>query len=183
MKYTHIASVFISLFFVGCSGTVSSHLLSVDIDNVTTRETREIQIAVDKVQVPTYMQDTHIAMKDKEGSMGNRNATWAVPTEKALTNMLIRSLQHKFNDPNVKLYPWDVDKEVGIRVKVRVVHFLYEDNMVSLEASYSIGPIKSLSPNMYRYTAEVPSTDDTHMIVEAMNELFTSLINEIGSKI
>jgi len=158
-------------------------MLSVDTASITTRKHRDIQIAVDKVQVPSYMQDTYIAVKNKEGSIGHKGAMWAVPTEKALTQTLIRSLQHKFDDPNVKSYPWDVDRDIGLRVKVNIWHFLYENGAVVLEASYSVGSIKSKTPNTYRYTTEVPTEDEPHMVVDAMNEAFASLINDIGSKI
>jgi len=175
--------IFSLLALTGCTGNVSHYVLDVDMPLVSKRATMKKQIAVDKVEVPAYMQDVHVSIKNDDGSMGHENEMWAVPTEKALTDALIRGLQEKFDNPNVKRYPWDIERSTGIRVKVTIRRFLYENGEVNLEANYSVGAIKSLTPRGYRYTTSVPAQKSGSDIVRAMNEAFSYLVNDIGKRI
>jgi len=175
--------IFGLLALTGCTGNVSHYVLDVDSPLVSKRVSMKKQIAVDKVGVPSYMQDVHVSIKNDDGSMGHENEMWAVPTEKALTDALIRGLQEKFDNPNVKRYPWEIEKNTGIRIKVIIRHFLYEEGQVNLEASYFIGAIQSSSPKGYRYVTSVSAEKSGSDIVRAMNEAFSYLVNDIGKRI
>ena len=175
--------IFSLLALAGCASTASRYILDIDAPLVSRKASMKKQIAVDKVSVPAYMQDVHMGIKNDDGSMSHTSEMWSVPTEKALTDALIRGLQEKFDNPNVKRYPWDVDNDSGIRVQVAIRHFLYEEGRVNLEVSYSIGLLKSLTPKGYRYTTSVPAEKTSSDIVRAMNESISCLVNDIGKKI
>ncbi len=175
--------IFGCLGLIGCSSISTTYILDVDALSLTQKNSIKTQIAVDKVSVPGYMKDGHIGIKNDDGSITHTDEMWAVPTEKALTDALIRGLQIKFDNPNVKRYPWDVENDRGIRVKVDIRHFLYEDGMLNLEANYSIGSIKALTPRGYRYVVSLPAEKTSADIVKVMNREFSYLLNDIGAKI
>lgn len=142
-----------------------------------------IQIGVDKVTVPGYMEESQIATQKEGTQISYREEIWAVPTPKALTNTLIQSLQKKFSNPNVFLFPWDVEKEGGVRVKVTVNRFIYHQGRVSLEASYYIKRIGSSRKQSYLFNTALASGADTASIVETMGRAFGKLTEEIGERI
>ncbi len=168
------------LLLSGCGGVSKQYLLSVDHMSVPQKAKRSIQIGVDKVTVPGYLEESQIAIEKAGGEISYRSEIWAVPTDKALTNTLIRALQKKFSNPNVYLFPWDVEKETGLRVKVTISRFIYSHGQVVLEATYFIKRIGSRHKKSYMFTTSVPSSEDTASIVQAMDRAFAKLIEEIG---
>jgi len=178
-----IAWIILIVILAGCGGVTTQYLLSVDSSNVSLRSHRNLQIAVDKIAVPGYMEESQIAIRKAGGEISYRREIWAVPTAKALTNTLIHALQKKFSNPNVYLFPWDVEKENGIRVKVTINQFIYSHGMVSLEATYFIKRIGSSRKRSYIFSASIPSASDTAAIVQAMDAAFGRLIEEIGQRL
>jgi len=171
------------LLLSGCGGASKQYLLSVDRTTVSQSAKRTVQIGVDKVTVPGYLEESQIAIEKAGGEISYRSEIWAVPTAKALTNTLIRALQKKFSNPNVYLFPWDVEKETGLRVKVTINRFIYSQGHVTLEATYFIKRIGSRHKRSYMFTTSVPSSEDTVSIVQAMDRAFGKLIEEIGHRL
>jgi len=173
-----------ALIILTACGTVSKqYLLSVDRTQISQKPHRSTQIGVDKIIVPGYMEESQIATQQEGAQISYRKEIWAVPTPKALTNTLIQSLQKKFSNPNVFLFPWDVEKEGGIRVKVTINQFIYHNGTVGLEATYYIKRIGSTDKRSYLFSTQVASGGDTSDIVEAMGRAFGKLVEEIGGRI
>ena len=168
---------------IGCGTASRQYLLSADTAGSTHGTKRSVQIGVDKVTVPGYMEESRIAIEKPGGEISYRDEGWAVPTPKALTNSLIRSLQQRFSNPNVYLFPWDVEREGGLRVKVTIQRFIYSEGRVILEANYFIKRIGSRHKRSYLFRTEVPSEKDTPAIVRAMGRAFGKLTEEIGRRL
>jgi len=177
------AWILLLLMLAGCGGASTQYLLSVDSEKISHRSHKNVQIAVDKVTVPGYMEESQIAIQKSGGEISYRSEIWAVPTAKALTSTLIRSLQKKFSNPSVYLFPWDVERENGIRVKVTINQFIYSNGIVFLEATYFIKRIGSSHKRSYMFSTQVASAADTASIVQAMDIAFGRLVEEIGQRI
>ena len=175
--------ILVLLILVGCGGASTQYLLSVDSAKISRRSHKNVQIAVDKVTVPGYMEESQIAIQKSGGEISYRSEIWAVSTAKALTNTLIRSLQKKFSNPSVYLFPWDVEKETGIRIKVTINQFIYSNGKVSLEAPSFIKRIGSSHKQSYMFNTQVAAAADTASIVQAMGIAFGRLVEEIGQRI
>ena len=174
----------ITLFAIlGCGGASKQYLLSVDATQVTVERHSSVQIGVDKITVPGYMEESKIAIRKSPAEIEYRSEIWAVPTAKSLTDSLIRTLQKTLSNPNVYLFPWDVEKESGKRVKVTINELIYSNGMVTLEATYFIKRIGSSNKKSYFYSTQVSSREDTASIVEAMGRAFARLAVELSAKI
>ena len=171
------------LVLTGCGGVSRQYLLSVSPTSISHASKRQVQIGVDKIIVPGYLEESQIAVQKGAGEISYRSEIWAVPTAKALTSTLIRSLQKKFSNPSVYLFPWDAEKENGVRVKVTINQFIYSNATVSLEATYFVKRIGSSHKRSYMFTTAVGSAADTPSIVQAMDTAFGRLIEEIGRKL
>ncbi|HIP60929.1 MAG TPA: membrane integrity-associated transporter subunit PqiC [Sulfurovum sp.] len=178
-------AIFIVLSFVilGCTGSSKQYILSVDNSSLQSITKKNTQIGVDKVSVPGYMEENRIAIQESAGAITYSSDIWAVPTAKALTQTLIRTLQKRFSNPNVYLYPWDIERENGIRVKVTINSFIYSNGTVNLEATYFTKRIGSKSKRSHMYSTQVPSSSDTAAIVKAMSIAFGRLSADIAQKI
>ena len=181
MKQTLL--IVLLLAMAGCGGASRQYLLSVSPTSISHTSKRSVQIGVDKIIVPGYLEESQIAIQKHAGEISYRQEIWAVPTAKALTNTLIHSLQKKFSNPNIYLFPWDVEKETGIRVKVTINKFIYGDGTVSLEATYFIKRIGSNHKRSYMFSTNILSASDTPSIVQAMDTAFARLIEEIGQRV
>lgn len=181
MKY--IIATIVLLMGLGCTATHKQYLLSIDKESVSVAHHKSIQIGVDKVIVPGYMEENLIATKKGDAQIIYRKGVWAVPASKALTDTLIQSFQIKFSNPDVYLFPWETDSESGIRIKVIVGQFIYSDGYVELRATYCIYDIKNSNKKSYMYVSKLESGEETLEIVRAMNRLFGGLADEIGNKL
>ncbi len=168
---------------IGCVGSSKQYMISADGLTLSKSMPKQMQIAVDKISVPSYMEESRIAIDQGGGQISYRDEIWAVSPSKSLTTTLIRSLQKKFSNPNVYLFPWDVEKERGIRIKVTINRFIYGNGAVHLEATYFIKKIGSNHKKSYLFSTEVNSGSDTPSIVQAMQTAFGRLIEDIGSKL
>jgi len=180
----HLWTVIISLsVLLGCGTATKQYLLSADTTQLVASRHKRIQIGVDKVTVPGYMEENKIAIRKSATEIVYRDAIWAVPAAKSLTDSLIHSLQKKLSNPNVYLFPWDIEKERGKRVKVVINEFIYSHGIVTLDATYFIKRIGSSSKKSYLYTTHIASQNDTASIVQAMGKAFARLADEIGNRI
>ncbi len=172
--------VILAILVAGC-GTPKQYMLS--SANISKAKAKSMQIGVDKVEVPSYLQENRIPIKISNAQMKYSDAIWAVDPSKALTQILISSLQKRFSNPNVYLYPWDIEKESGKRVKLRISKFIYDGKNVVLEASYFIQPIAGGAKRSYLFGTKVTSDDDTASIIKSMNRAYTKLIIAISHRI
>jgi len=172
----------IALLVVGC-GSSKQYMLSVDSSTLATSHKRSMQIGIDSISVPGYMEESQIAIEESAGQISYRSDIWAVPTSKALTQTMISTLQKKFSNPNVHLYPWDIERERGIRDKETISRFIYSNGAVHLEATYFVKRIGSRSKKSYMYSTKVVSSDDTASIVQAMSSAFAKLVDDVARHI
>jgi uncharacterized lipoprotein YmbA len=168
--------------FVGC-GSSSQYLLSIDSSSIAKSSKRSTQIGIDKITVPGYMEENQIAIEKSTAEISYRSGIWAVPVAKALTQTMISSLQKRFSNPNIYLYPWDIERERGTRAKVSINRFIYSADSVQLEATYFIKRIGSRSKRSYMFSTKVPSGSDTASIVKAMNRAFSKLVDDVARHI
>ncbi len=180
MKQIFWAMILLGL--IGCGGISRQYLLSAGRDHTLPVAKRTAQIGVDKITVPGYLEENRIAVQKPGGEISYRDEGWAVPTSKSLTSSLIRSLQKRFSNPDVYLFPWDVEREQGIRVKVMIHRFIYSEGKVILEASYFIKRIGSSHKRSYLFTTEIPSAEETSAIVQTMDGAFAKLTEAIGRR-
>ncbi len=178
-------TIFILLSFVllGCTGSSKQYILSVDSSTIYTMGKKSTQIGVDKVTVPGYMEESRIAVGKNGGEISYSDAIWAVTTAKALTQTLIRTLQKRFSKPYIYVYPWDIERENGIRTKVTIHSFIYANGLVTLEATYFIKRIGSKNKKSHMYSTQVASSSDTASIVNAMSRAFGKLSVDIAQNI
>ena len=168
---------------IGCGGISKQYLLSTNRYPASPVAKRTVQIGVDKITVPGYLEENRIAVQKPGGEISYRGEGWAVPVSKSLTDSLIRSLQKRFSNPNVYLFPWDVERERGMRVKVVIQRFIYSGGKVILEANYFIKRIGSRHKRSYLFAVEVSSAEDTPSVIHAMGDAFGRLAAEIGRKL
>ncbi len=168
---------------IGCGGASKQYLLSVNGEQVSGAAKHTTQIGVDKIIVPGYLEESRIPVQKPGGEIRYRDEGWAVPAATSLTNSLIYALQKRFSNPNVYLFPWDVEREQGMRIKVVIQRFIYSGGKVILEANYFIKRIGSRHKRSYLFAVEVPSAEDTPSVIRAMGDAFGKLTAEIGQKL
>lgn len=170
----------IVMFAIGGCGSSKQYMLTVDNSVLSKTGKKSMQIGVDKVSVPGYMEESQIAIEESSGEISYRSDIWAVPTAKALTQTMISSLQKKFSNPNVYLYPWDTEQEKGLRIKVTINRFIYTNGSVRLDGTYFIKPIGRKAKPSYMFSTKIESSSDTASIVHGMNRAFAMLINDVS---
>ncbi len=183
MRYVWIAISM--MFFAGCGGGGTEYLLSVPATAIPVSRIHVSQIGVDRVVVPDYLHGNKIPQEEAPGVLSYRaQAGWASTPEKALTNHLIRYLQKRFATPNVHRFPWDIEKSIGVRLKVVVNRFIYAGNAVELEASYYVEPIRGTRRRARLFTTRIPvAKAETSRIVAAMNRAFDRLAEDAARTI
>jgi len=170
------------LIFTGC-GSKQFYTLG-DTSSVVANGNYTQGIAVEKVEVPKYLQDSEIVRQTTPYHVVLvEDANWLTPMEKRLTNVLISYLQKSLNNPNVHLYPWDTNKEVTKRVSLKIKRFIaYKDN-VQLEASYTIRDEQSKKRETKLFSTKVATTQDVEGMMAAMEKAYFQLSDEIKTKI
>jgi len=103
------------------------------------------------------------------------NATWGEELDIGLTQRLISFLQKKFDQPNVYAYPWGVDRQPTVRVKVDITRFIAQGDKVYLNASWELksGATQKRKASLFHTT--VPTNSDAESIVSAMDKAFSKL--------
>jgi uncharacterized lipoprotein YmbA len=172
--------IIIAIFFVGCSTKYERYILPKGIAKVVA--TTNKQIGVKSVKIPSYLEDEKILIK-KENKISAIDAKFATTPSELFTQKLISSLKSALNDPNVFLYPWDVDKKRGVIVEVVLDDFLYEDSQVKLKGSYYIKDANNKVLVAKNFAYFKPSKEDANSIVYNLSELFNNLTKEIAIKI
>jgi len=170
----------VALFLAGCSSKHSRYLLPQIPTHSLTTVNR--QIGVTKVTLPSYLNSDKILIKDGI-KLEELDANFATSPDKLFTNRAIVKLKKLLNDPNVFLYPWDVDSKKGYIVEITLDDFIYSNNEVNLSGTYFIksatGSIISSSNFSYKKHTN-KNIDD---IMRSLGELFDEVVLKIAQKI
>jgi len=168
-------------------GCFSSHyyVLSTASQPTVTYTQGIMSIGVEKVTVPQYLfkREIAVAKSDSEVSFVN-DGTWAEDMDAGLTTRLISFLQKKFNQPNVHLYPWDLDKQPNKKVKVSISRFIAQQGKVYLDATWEVETLRNHHKEARLFqTAVQVNGMGTSAIVKAMNRAFGRLEDAIAKGI
>ncbi len=170
----------LTLFFVGCSSKQSMYLLpEVTIPTLTNKT---FQIGVTKVTLPSYLDSDKILIKDGL-KLEELNANFATTPDKLFTNRAITELKKLLNDPNVFLYPWDVDSKKGYIIEIVLDDFIYSNGEVKLSGSYFIKSATGLVISSSNFTYEKPANKNPDEIMRSLGVLFDKVVLEIAQKI
>ena len=169
-----------ALILASCSSKKVSYLLP-SANNITINKTK-VQIGVKKIKVPSYLDSDKILIKDGI-KLKELDANFAASPDKLLTQKAIDTLKKSLNDPNVFLYPWDVDKKRGYIVDIRVDDFVYSNGYVNLSGSYYIKLANGNTIVSKNFNLSKPSSNKADDIVNNLGELFDEVIIDIAKKI
>ncbi len=133
-------------------------------------------IGVEKVSVPEYLFKRDIAVAKSSSQIELLpGAAWAEDLDAGLTQRLIGFFQKKFNQPNVYAYPWGVDKQPNVKVKVHVTRFIAQGEYVYLDANWEVENMKTQRVKARLFSTKVPTGSDASAIVKSMDSAFGEL--------
>jgi len=165
----------------GCVSSGNYYVLSVASQPTTVYANKSRSIGVEKVTVPGYLYKREIAVAKTSNQISLLNgAVWGEDLDAGLTQRLISFLQKKFNEPNVYGYPWGMDRQPRIKVKVHVTRFIAQGDRVYLNANWEVENMRSHKRNAKLFSTSVPSQSDAGSIVNAMNRAFGKLEEDIA---
>jgi len=167
--------IMISMLFAGCSiRSKSYYLLDGATHNVQTSPIKK-SIGIETITLPRYFNQSSVAIKSGENRVSFLSrANWVSEMDEHLTGVLIGYLKRYFNSTDVYLFPWDVSKNVGKKVSIKIENFIYHDTYIELDASWEISNKngKKLAKFFHK---KVPSSSDTDDIVKQMDKAFSAL--------
>jgi cholesterol transport system auxiliary component len=133
-------------------------------------------IGVEKVIVPKYLFKREIAYAKSASEIAFiGGGVWAEDLDAGLTQRLIAFLQKKFNQPNVYAYPWGLDKNPTVKVKVQITRFIAQGNKVYLDANYRVNNIQTDTSKARLFSTSVATSSDAQSIVLSMDKAFGEL--------
>ena len=169
----------------GCIATSTSYyILSLAPQPTSTYATKSRIIGVEKVTIPAYLNKKEIAVAKTSSQITLlSNAVWGEELDIGLTQRLISFLQKKFDQPNVYAYPWGVDRQPTVRVKVDITRFIAQGDKVYLNASWELksGATQKRKASLFHTT--VPTGSDAESIVSAMDKAFSKLEEAVAKGI
>ncbi|MCF6244651.1 MAG: PqiC family protein [Sulfurovum sp.] len=168
----------LTLIFTGCS---KYYVLSTASQPREYYPRKQRVIGVEKVVVPKYLYKREIAVAKSSSEVDFLSSgVWAEDLDQGLTQRLIAFLQKKFNQPNVYAYPWGLDKNPTIKVKLQITRFIAQDDNVYLDANVRVVNMKRHSQKARLFNIVVPTKSDAQSIVSAMDKAFAKLEKEIA---
>lgn len=169
----------------GCLSTSSSYyILSLAPQPTVTYANKSRIIGVEKVTIPSYLTKREIAVAKSASQITLlSNAVWGEDLDTGLTQRLISFLQKKFNQPDIYAYPWGVDRQPTVRVKVDITRFIAQGDKVYLDASWELksGLKKKRKARLFHTT--VPTQSNAESIVTAMDTAFSQLEESVANGI
>ena len=182
MLKTKIFLTLITLFFLnGCVSSGNYYVLSVASQPTNVYANKSRSIGVEKVTVPGYLYKREIAVAKTSSQISLLSgAVWGEDLDAGLTQRLISFLQKKFNQPNVYGYPWGMDRQPGIKVKVHITRFIAQGDRVYLDANWEVENMRSHRRNAKLFSTSVSTKSDASSIVEAMNRAFGELEEDVA---
>jgi uncharacterized lipoprotein YmbA len=168
------------LFFAACTNKKASYILKpLNTQHIASTH---MQIGVKKVTIPDYLNNDKILIK-QNNKIEELDANLAGYPSDIFTHETIVSLKRKLNDPNVFLYPWDIKEKKGVIVDIVIDDYLYSDGYVHLSGTYYI---KDKNNNMIyskNFKLKEFSKKEPQEIIDSLNRLFDSLLNNIARNI
>ena len=138
-------------------------------------------IGVEKVVVPKYLFKREIAVAKSSSEITFLgSAVWAEDLDYGLTQRLIAFLQKKFNQPNVYAYPWGLNTNPTVKVKVQITRFIAEGDKVYLDANWRVFNMKTGQRKAKLFSTSIATKDDAQSIVDAMDRVFGELEEAIA---
>ncbi|MDM5270732.1 PqiC family protein [Sulfurovum sp. zt1-1] len=171
------------LLMTGCATKSHYYVLSTAMQpSHVTPSTKSIGVA--QVILPSYMDKRQLTI----ASSGNQitqldSVLWAEDIDIGLTQRLISFLQKKFEQPNVFAYPWGVDRQPDIQVKLQINRFLAQGDKVYLDANYLIIDTKGHTSHAYLFNTTLKTSSEPSAIVNTMDNAFGKLEEDIADKI
>lgn len=167
----------ISLALLSLTGCLTSnyYVLSTASTPQKTYAYKKMSIGVEKVSVPQYLFKREIAVASSSSAIQFLGDTWAEDLDRGLSQRLVRFIQKKFNQPNVHLYPWGVDSQPTLKVKVAISRFIAQEGYVYLDANWEV---KNMHNNVLKsqlFSTRLPTHHDAKEIVETMDKAFGRL--------
>ena len=171
-----------AMLFSGCSYKSQNYLtLATPYGNLK-KEHLDCDIGVDEPDVPSYLEKRELAiLKDNHLIRYRADAKWVGDMDKMLQERLIRSLKKRFEGGGVVAYPWEATRTPKCIVKLRVHHFIKQEQGVLLEASWRL--VENGKENTYRFETTIPSSDQTESIVAAMDKALRMLEEKIAQSL
>jgi len=174
-------ALFLMLFLVGCSTKSVNYTLPNTLENSSIKTTK-VQIGVEKVEIPPYlMQDKVVVVNGNK--VEQMDAKFAASLDSLLTKRAIKNLKKLLNNPNVFLYPWDVNAQKGYIVKIVIDDFIYSNNEVKLTGSYYIKDSSNKVLISKNFSLQSSSSIKADNIIYNLSKLFDKLTVEIAQKI
>jgi len=179
----------IKVFFVlltlwtlnGCTSSRNYYVLSMASNPTDIYSNTNKVIGVEKIVVPNYLYKREIAVAKSSNQITLlSNAVWGEDLDDGLTQRLIIYLQKKFNQPNVYGYPWGMNRQPNIKVKVNITRFIAQGNTVYLDANWEIENMRSGRRKASLFNASVATNNDANVIVSSMDKAFEKLEKDIA---
>lgn len=102
---------------------------------------------------------------------------------KRLTNILISYLQQSLNNPNVYLYPWDIEKDSNKKISLKIKRFIAYNKEVILEANYKIYDLQSNTYTTRLFSTKVTTNNTIEGMMASMERAYFQLMEEIKNEL
>jgi len=173
--------ILLLMLVLGGCGTSSYYVLSTAPQPAKTYKQFNGTIGVEKVMVPKYLFKREIAVAKSNSQVVFLNgASWAEDIDEGLTQRLISYLQKKFHQPEVYNYPWDIEQQPKVKVRVQISRFIAQGESVYLEASIQLEHMQTGQRKAMLFSTSVPSENSASSIVSAMDIAFGKLEEEVA---
>lgn len=168
----------------GCAATSNYYILSTASKPSAVYTQHQKTIGIEKVSVPKYLFKREIAIAKSSSEVAFlSDGTWAEDMDEGLTQRLVGFIQKKFNQPQVYEYPWGVDAQPNMKVRVQITRYIAEGNFVYLDANWHIEDLQTHQSKARLFSVKVPTKDDTKSIVAAMDQAFGKFEESIAEGI
>jgi cholesterol transport system auxiliary component len=174
--------LFLSLLFLlnGCLSN-NYYVLSTASQPVIHYAQKHRVIGVEKVIVPKYLFKREIAVAKSPSHIDFLSgAVWAEDLDAGLTQRLIGFLQKKFHQPNVYAYPWGVESQPTVKVKVQITRFIAQGDKVYLDANWEVENMHTHKRKARLFSTTVVTKSEASSIVAAMDRAFGELEESVA---
>jgi cholesterol transport system auxiliary component len=172
------------LLLAGCGASTNYYLLG-DVTKSQKFSSRTLPvIGVEKILLPDYLQQNKVVIQLSPTQLKfSDDDQWAEDMENSLSKQLIVAIQKSFNHPDVYIYPWDLSKQAGMKIKVSVSKFIAYGDQVYLDANWEIVNLQTGQRSSRLFSTQVKTAADTASIVASMNSAFARLTTTITREI
>lgn len=182
MRNTIIMAIMV-LLMTGCATKSHYYVLSTATQPSDVHRSDQ-SIGVMQVLLPSYMDKRKLTIARSGNQISQLDSVlWAEDLDIGLTERLISFLQKKFEQPDIFAYPWGVERQPDIKVKVQVNRFLAQGGTVYLDANYLIMDTRSKKSQAYLFNTALKTGAEPAAIVNTMDKAFGRLEEDIAGRI